>query len=485
MPSLSLLKAPHPFIEKAAAGKQIVPILAVHEKSMEGWLKKQDSVLRSHLESRNFTAAPGQTLFHFDAKGKLSSVLCGVSEPAGLYDFSGVADTLMKSLSATVLKKTVFRIEGLADTNDQTTACIGWGLACYRFDAYKKSNSPLPQLLWPHAADRKRAEAFVGGICLVRDLINLPANDMGPAELERAARQLSAQHEAKTSVITGTALLKNGFPLIYDVGKASTRPPRLIDLRWGNPKHPKVTIVGKGVCFDSGGLNIKPSSAMLIMKKDMAGGAHALGVASMIMALNIPVRLRVLIPAVENAISGNAYRPKDVLKSRKGISVEVGDTDAEGRLVLADALALACEEKPDLLMDFATLTGSARSALGYDIPALFSNDDSLAGDLKQAAIAAGEMLWPMPLWQPYKKEMSSDIADCNSTGSGPAGAIHGALFLDNFVDSKIPWIHLDMYAWEQTGKPGRPRGGADTGLRASFTLIENRYGRKEKRGKKK
>jgi len=332
-------------------------------------------------------------------------------------------------------------------------------------------------MLWPEGADQKRATAMFEGLCLIKTLINLPPNNLGTDELADAAAEVARNGRAAFSRIVDTDLIKQNFPMIYDVGKASPRRPQLIEILWGHEDHPHVTLVGKGVVFDTGGLDLKPPPFMLLMKKDMGGAAHVLGLAHVIMALNLPVRLRVLIPAAENSVGGESFRPGDVLKSRKGLSVEVGDTDAEGRLVVAEALTYACEadRKPDLLVDFCTLTGSARAALGYDIPAFFSNRDSLMNDLKEAGIRYNDPIWPLPLWQPYLKEMNSNVADINNIGSGKAGAIHGALFLHQFIDDAVDWIHVDCYAWEQSGKPGRPQGGADTGMRAMLAIIEQKF----------
>ncbi|MCK5373947.1 MAG: leucyl aminopeptidase family protein, partial [Alphaproteobacteria bacterium] len=329
--------------------------------------------------------------------------------------------------------------------------CIGWGWAAYKFDFYKKDDlDKAPALALPKNVDKPRVKAFVQSVCLIRDLVNIPANDMGPDELEETTHFLCKTHSIKTlKVIKDKALLTKNFPMIYEVGKASTRRPRLLDFTWGNSKHPKLTLVGKGVCFDTGGLDIKPPRFMLTMKKDMGGAAHVLGLAHIIISLNLPVRLRVLIPAVENAISGEAYRPGDILKSRKGSTVEVGDTDAEGRLVLADALTYACEEEPELLIDFATLTGSARIALGHDLPAMFATHKQNAYTIQNESSEpeTDDALWNMPLWEPYKKDIKSPIADISSTG-GKAGAITAALFLRHFTElenKKTPeWIHMDV-----------------------------------------
>ncbi|MFH1556133.1 MAG: leucyl aminopeptidase family protein, partial [Pseudomonadota bacterium] len=312
---------------------------------------------------------------------------------------------------------------------------------------------------------------------LVRDLVNTPANDLGPAELEDAARRLAARHGASFRSIVGADLLARNFPLIHTVGRAATRAPRLLDLAWGPEDAPKVTLVGKGVCFDTGGLDIKPSSGMLIMKKDMGGAATALGLAHLIMSRGLKVRLRVLIPAVENAIAGDAFRPGDIFSSRKGLTVEIGNTDAEGRLVLADALSLADEDSPDLLVDFATLTGAARVALGPHLPPAYTDDEALAADLARHAQAQADPLWRLPLWRPYAAMIDSKVADINNAGAGGfAGSITAALFLARFVETAKSWLHLDIYAWNPSARPGRPEGGEAQTIRALDALIAERYG---------
>jgi leucyl aminopeptidase len=318
---------------------------------------------------------------------------------------------------------------------------------------------------------------IIDGVFLARDLINTPANDMGPQELEDAARALANRHGAELRAIVGDDLIAQNFPLIYAVGRAAARAPRLIDLTWGDARHPKVTLIGKGVCFDSGGLDIKPESGMLNMKKDMGGAATLLALAHMLMDRGAPLRLRVLIPAVENAISGSAFRPRDVYRSRKGLTVEIGNTDAEGRLILADAIALADAEAPDLIVDMATLTGAARVALGTEIPPFYTDDDALAASLARAAVSENDPLWRMPLWRPYDQLLESKTADINNVASGNfGGSITAALFLRRFVSAAKAWLHFDIYAWNQTGKPGRPEGGECQGARALYRLLVQRYG---------
>jgi leucyl aminopeptidase len=376
-----------------------------------------------------------------------------------------------------ILPEGAYHIASDVTAEQATQLALGWQLGSYVFARYKKPARAPATLALPKNADAHYVARVENAVTLARDLINTPAADMLPTQLAAAAKKLATTHKARFSVIVGEALLTENYPAIYTVGKASADAPRLIDLRWGNARHPKVTLVGKGVCFDSGGLDIKPSSGMMLMKKDMGGAAAVLALASLVMEYKLPVRLRVLIPAVENAISGNAFRVGDVITTRKGITVEVGNTDAEGRLILADALAEADSEKPDLLIDCATLTGAGRVALGADIPALFSNNDALAHNLQQRAIAMQDPLWHLPLWQGYAPSLKSIIADTNSVSPGGyGGAITAALFLQKFVEHCPDWLHLDMMAWNQSTKPGRPEGGEAMGVRVLFDLLKGRFG---------
>jgi leucyl aminopeptidase len=363
---------------------------------------------------------------------------------------------------------------------DTTQFCIGWYIAAYQFTEFKKSSRNLPKLLWPKEVDKKRAQSVAEGIYLARNLINLPANILGPAELADAAGFIAQNQKAIIKVTKDDVTLRKSFPLVYAVGKGSDRKPHVIDMSWGNPKHKKVTLVGKGVVFDTGGYDLKPSSAMLLMKKDMGGAAMALGLAHIIMSLKLPIHLRVIIPAVENSVSGNAFRPMDILTARNGKTVEIHNTDAEGRLILADCLTLACESKNDVIIDFATLTGAARTALGFDIPALFSNDETLARDIQDLSMRVGDPVWHLPLWRGYRSELSSNHADLNNTGTSPAGAITAALFLNEFVSSKTPWIHIDHYAWEPYGRAGRAKGGLDQSLRTMLAFIEQNFSKGKK-----
>lgn len=359
-------------------------------------------------------------------------------------------------------------------------AALGWLLAQHRFDRYReKPETQGPRvLLTSEPARIDEMVRLAEATALVRDLVDTGAGDLGPAELAEAAKVVADKHGATFRVTQGDALAE-GYPMVHAVGRAATkaRAPRLIEIEWGDPKHLRVALVGKGVCFDSGGLDIKPASGMLLMKKDMGGAAHVLALAGLVMGARLPVRLHMLIPAVENAISGDAFRPGDILKTRKGLFVEIGNTDAEGRLILGDALARACEEEPALLLDFATLTGAARIALGPDLPALFANDETLAGDMAAAADTVADPVWRLPLWAPYNEMLKSDVADINNApGGGFAGTITAALFLERFVSASVPWAHLDTFAWRPAAKPGRPKGGDALGLRAAWELLRRRFG---------
>ena len=365
---------------------------------------------------------------------------------------------------------------GDAGAVSPTDAAVAIGLGTWRFERYRsKKGRQGPRIVWPSGADKARVTAIVESICLARDLITTPSSDMGPAELAAAVQALAKTHKAKVSVIVGDDLLKKNYPMVHAVGRASSRAPRLIDLTWGKASDPKVTLVGKGVCFDTGGLDLKPASGMLNMKKDMGGAATMLAVAGMIMGTGLPVRLRLLIPAVENSVAGNAFRPLDVVPTRKGITVEIGNTDAEGRLILCDALHEGASEKPTVMIDCATLTGAARVALGTDLPALFCNDDTLADQLIASGKLVAEPVWRMPLFKGYRRLLDSKVADINNApGVAFGGAITAALYLQEFVPDDVPWAHFDMMAWNNTAKPGRPEGGEAQAARAIFGAIEKR-----------
>ena len=363
--------------------------------------------------------------------------------------------------------------------DDAETAVLAWLLAGYRFTRYLTSKDdapPVPRLVLPTGINEAHVRRLAAGVFLARDLVNTPANDMGPQEMEDAARTLAEQHDAAITVTSG-ADLERDFPMVHAVGRASPRAPRLIDLSWGDEAAPKVTLVGKGVAFDTGGLDIKPAAGMRNMKKDMGGAANALALAQMIMDAKLPVRLRVLVPAVENAIDGSAFRPGDVLRSRKGLTVEIGNTDAEGRLILADALALADEEAPELLVDLATLTGAARVALGPEVMPFYTADDAMAEAVAKAGAAVVDPVWRMPLWPGYDGWLASKVADLSHISAQPfAGSVTAALFLQRFVEKAGTWAHFDIFGWNATARPGRPEGGEAQGIRALYGYLEGRYG---------
>jgi leucyl aminopeptidase len=439
----------------------------VDKKSHEDWLKAQPARIRRAVEAQGFKGEGYQLAILPGERDQWAAVL-------------GVAN--VDELSPWCLAKAAESLpEGSYRVADRGPgpATLGWLLGQYRFDRYRKEPAPKgPRVLLSDEPARiDEAVLAAESTFLVRDLVNTPAGDLGPAELEEAARMLAEGAGAKFHVTKGKAL-DDGYPMIAAVGRAAAkgREPRLIEIEYGDQRHPRIAIIGKGVCFDSGGLDIKPSSGMRLMKKDMGGAAHALGLARLIMKSRLKVRLHLLIPAVENAISGDAFRPGDVLRSRQGISVEVGNTDAEGRLILADALTRAAEQKPELIVDFATLTGAARVALGPDLPALFANDEDLAGQLLASGTEVSDPLWRMPLWQPYEEMLSSDVADLGNMADAPlAGAVTAALFLQKFVPEGVPWAHLDTFAWRAAARPGRPKGGDALGLRAVWTLLKSRY----------
>jgi leucyl aminopeptidase len=446
---------------------QTRPIWAVPVAQYRAWLAAQPAHVRAWLEGSQFEAKSGRSTVLPDSKGAPGGALLLLSEPVEPWDFAAARDRLPAG---------DWRLEAGAEGLDVGQAALGWALASYRFDRYRK-NEPKPvRLAVAVEPETERAITIAEAIFLARDLINTPAADLGPAELAEAAAAVAERSGAMLRTIEGNALLDENYPAIHAVGQASARPPRLIELTWGEAGAPKLTLIGKGVCFDTGGLDLKTSSNMQLMKKDMGGAAVTLGLAQVVMALALPVRLRVLIGAVENSVSGNSFRPGDVLRTRKGLTVEVGNTDAEGRLVLADLLAEADRERPELLVDCATLTGAARVALGPDLPALFTPDDALADDLLAAGRAAFEPLWRLPLHTPYRDMIDSPIADLNNAGkSGGPGAITAALFLERFVTETRAWAHLDIFAWNSESRPGRPKGGEATGLRALLHAIENRF----------
>jgi leucyl aminopeptidase len=444
-----------------------IPLHALSADSVEGWLATQPPRVRNWLQQANFKGDAGATVVVPGEDGTVALAVLGL----GRGDEPWVSGYLAKTLP-----KGVYRLASMLGVGDNfaTWIAMAWALGGYTFTRYKSEPSlARAALVWPENASRDYVARMVVGTVLARDLVNTPAADMLPDALERAARDLAAQHGAAITVITGDDLLTQNYPMIHAVGRASSVAPRLIDITWGDPSAPKITLVGKGVCFDSGGLDLKTSSGMALMKKDMGGAAAVLGLAHCVMAAQTPVRLRVLIPAVENAVAGNAFRPGDILRTRKGITVEIGNTDAEGRLVLADALTEAASEKPALLVDFATLTGACRVALGTEIPGLFIEDEALAVEVAMASRTSYDPLWRLPLHAPYRKMLDSKTADINNAGEGGfAGAITAALFLKEFIPAGTPWVHIDTYAWNAIDRAGRPAGGEALGIRAIFALIK-------------
>ncbi|MCG6203842.1 leucyl aminopeptidase family protein [Rhodopseudomonas sp. HC1] len=454
----------------AAPEPQAIPISFVTTSSWEALCESLPAAARRFARAHGYSGKPGQFLALPNAYGDIEHVLFGLDEAD-----ARSADPFRAGQLPGLLPSGTYRFANAP--HDTRLAVLAFALGTYKFGRYRKAEPPAIKLVPPEGTDIAAIVRAVEAATLARDLINTPANDMGPAELAEAAQALAQRFGATFTSIVGDELVTQNFPLIHAVGMAATRAPRLIDITWGDAAHPKVTLVGKGVCFDTGGLDLKPSSAMLIMKKDMGGAANVLALASMIMDAKLKVRLRVLIPAVENSVAGNAMRPLDVYPSRKGPTVEIGNTDAEGRLVLADALALADEEAPDLLIDLGTLTGAARVALGPDLPPYYTNDEALALDVARCAKAENDPLWRLPLWPAYDSWLDSKVANINNAPSGGfAGSITCALFLQRFVESAKIWLHVDIYGWTPKSKPARPEGGECQAARAIFALLSQRYG---------
>ena len=449
------------------ATSDAVPIWFVSNASWPQIRMQLDPAARAFADAAGYEPKPGRALALPGPGGNLAAVLFGQEADGEPHD------PFLPGSLATALPAATYRFANAP--RDARLAALAIALGGYRFSRYRKNGAKPVKLAVPQEIDASDLSRVAEAAGLARDLINTPANDMGPAELEEAVRGLGNRYGARVVSIVGDDLLAKNFPLIHAVGRASVRAPRLIELRWGEASHPKVALVGKGVCFDSGGLDLKPESAMLLMKKDMGGAANILALAQMVMDAGLKVNLRVLIAAVENAVSGSAFRPLDIYPSRKGISVEIGNTDAEGRLVLADALALACEEKPDLLIDMGTLTGAARVALGPELPPFYTDDDALAGEIERHARAERDPLWRMPLWAAYESMLDSKIADTNNVGGSFAGSITCALFLKKFVEGAKAWAHFDIYAWTPAAKPGRPEGGECQAARALYALLTARH----------
>jgi leucyl aminopeptidase len=449
--------------------KKAIAITAVDENSFKKWVKTIPARERDWLNSTGFTGSPGKFAFVPGAAGAASKVIVGADlKNNPLWAFGSLPYSLPEGR---------YKLDAKLDAVTVNQVALGWALGAYNFSRYKAAPRAPASLVWPERCDRKEVEHLARAIYLARDLINTPCEDLGPPHLAAAAKAVAKEFGARFKVIVGDDLLKHNYPTIHAVGRASARPPCLIDIRWGNEKHPKVTLVGKGVCFDTGGLDLKSAAGMLDMKKDMGGSAVVLSLGMALMAAKAPIRLRVLIPAVENSVSANAIRPRDIVRTRSGKTVEIGNTDAEGRLILCDALFEADSEDPELLIDCATLTGAARVALGPEVHAMFSDDDKLAEDIVRAGAEVSDAIWRLPLWKPYRKMIDSNMADFNNvSGGGHAGAIVAALYLAEFVRPTTLWAHLDMMAANVTAKPGRPEGGEATGMRALYRVIRKRYG---------
>ncbi len=449
-----------------------IPVALLTKDQLPSWLAEAPEHERNWLTATGFSADQGKLALVPSETGRLARVIVGLGESTdaggAMWALAGLPDALPEGS---------YRLETAPDEADPTHLALGWALATYAFTRYRAKKGAATALMWPEGADRGRVERLARAVFLARNLANTPAGDLGPSELAAEAVRVAKAAGAKHRVIVGDELLAKNYPTIHAVGRAAAQAPRLVDIRWGEPAAPKVTLVGKGVCFDTGGLDLKTASGMRLMKKDMAGAAIVLGLAQAIMDANLSVRLRVLLPLVENAVSGNAVHPMDIVRTRKGLTVEIGNTDAEGRLILCDALAEAATEKPELLVDMATLTGAARVALGPELAALFCNDDELAEALLAAAAAEDDPMWRMPLWRPYRKMIDSKIADLNNVSESPhAGAVTAALYLQEFVEPDIPWAHLDVMAWNPQSRPGRPEGAEATALRALYAHIADRFG---------
>jgi leucyl aminopeptidase len=448
-----------------------LPLVCVDKAAFPAWIQAQPAPVQAWLAAQDFAGASGTQALVPDADGQPRFAVAGVGDADDPFALAH----LPRLLPARLYKLAAGSPRPVAPA----VAALGWGLGSYRFERYLKAGKPLARLQLD-AADLAGLEdtfALIAATARVRDLVNTPTEHMGPDELEAVAADLARTHGGQLRVVAGERLLAENFPAIHAVGRASHRAPRLVELTWGNPAHPRVALVGKGVCFDTGGLDIKSADGMRHMKKDMGGAAHALALAQLVMARRLPVRLQLLVAAVENAIGPDSYRPGEVIVTRSGLSVEIDNTDAEGRVILGDALAYASESRPDLLMDFSTLTGAARVALGPDLPALFCNDEALAADYLAAGVRTRDALWRMPLWRPYAHYLKSNIADmANGSASRMAGAISAALYLERFVAEGLRWSHVDGYAWNDHERPGKPAGGEAQGLRAAFALLQSRYG---------
>jgi leucyl aminopeptidase len=458
------------------SARDSLPLTLLFEGEVDAWVQQQDAIFAAQIREQGFTAERARVQLLWNAQGSLAGAVAGLGRRSGslsLWHTSGLADRLPARR---------FHLTNILNAAEATQAALGFGYGAYRFDRYRrgKPTDARPILEPGPTVDREYLLAALEATTMARDYINTPASDFGPEELAGAVRALAERHRAVFQEWTGDELLSARYPAVHAVGKASSRAPRFAELRWtpqGGADYPLLALIGKGVCFDSGGLDLKTAQGMQLMKKDMGGAAIMLGLAHMLMSTNVRARIHLMIPAVENAVSGDAYRPGDVLQTRKGISVEVGNTDAEGRLILCDALAAADVLRPDLIVDAATLTGAARVALGPELPAVFGSDPELVQEAADIAAAEHDPLWPMPLWMGYDDDFASKTADISNDSSGGfAGAIIAALFLKRFVTESPRWLHLDLYAWNPKERPGRPVGAEAQGLRGLYCFLMNRYG---------
>lgn len=453
-----------PFTTDAAAA---VPIHAIRSADWKTWIERHSETLRRLSTAVDFQAQNARIMLAPATDGSIERVLFGVGDKANVNVMGALAQHLPAG---------DYRIAFAPREFDATSIAVAWGLGAYAFDRYKKRKRPAPRLIAPEGADIEEAGRIIEASWLARDLVNTPTNDMGPEALHAVAEQVAKNCGATIEAIVGDDLLTQNYQLLHAVGRAASEAPRLLHLSWGADDAPRVALVGKGITFDTGGLDIKPAAGMRMMKKDMGGAAHALALGQLIMQSKLNVRLDVFLAVAENSISANAFRPGDVIASRKGLTVEIDNTDAEGRLVLADALTRACEAEPALLLDFATLTGAARTALGPDIPPFYTGDEALAAEFAAASLATNDPIWRMPLWDAYEGDMDTPIADLKNTGDGAmAGSIYGALFLRRFVTAPA-WAHFDIFAWAPKDKPSRPQGGEAQALRASYQVIKRRFG---------
>ncbi len=446
-----------------SSSEQALPLHVVDRAGFDAWREVQPQAVQAWLQAQGFNGS-GHSVALLPGIDGLAGAVMGVGDRADAYSYAHAPHALPEG--------SIWTLATTLDADEQALLQLGWGLGSYRFDRYRKRSRAPARLL---ASPSAEVADLITASLRVRDWVNTPTEDMGPQHLEEAARMLAEAHGAQLETITGDALLERNFPAIHAVGRASHRAPRLIVLRWGKDSDPALALVGKGVCFDTGGLDIKPADGMRNMKKDMGGAAHALALAGLVMARQLQVNLTLLVPAVENAIGPDAFRPGEIIATRKGLSIEIDNTDAEGRVILCDALTYAGEQKPDLLLDFATLTGAARIALGPDLPALFSNDDTVAQQWLQAGDECRDPVWRMPLWRPYLRYLSSGVADLANAGSRMAGSVTAALYLERFLEEGQRWAHLDVYAWNDGERPGRPAGGEALALRSAWAMLKKRY----------